>query len=104
MFNFYDSIPGKSLVSLVTKIFAFDFVFFCVKGAAAFSGAVTHTVSPALLAIELTGQFAHALPVLLSTLLANAVSRSGQRPSFYDAISISKKLPHLPSMKKVYPQ
>uniref|UniRef100_A0A3P8UZF6 Chloride channel K n=1 Tax=Cynoglossus semilaevis TaxID=244447 RepID=A0A3P8UZF6_CYNSE len=77
---------------------------YALAGAAAFSGAVTHTMSPALLAIELTGQFAHALPVLLSTLLANAVSRSGQRPSFYDAISISKKLPHLPSMKKVYPQ
>lgn len=78
-------------------------MFFCLAGAAAFSGAATHTLSPALLAIELTGQFSHAVPVLLATLLANAVARSGQRPSFYDAIAISKKLPHLPSLMKAQP-
>lgn len=71
-----------------------------LAGAAALSGAVTHTLSPALLAVELTGQFSHAVPILLSTVLANALARSGNRPSFYDAISISKKLPYLPSLKK----
>uniref|UniRef100_A0AAQ4Q8B0 Chloride channel K n=1 Tax=Gasterosteus aculeatus aculeatus TaxID=481459 RepID=A0AAQ4Q8B0_GASAC len=74
---------------------------YALAGAAAFSGAVTHTLSPALLALELTGQFSHALPVLLATLLANAVARSGHRPSFYDALSIGKRLPHLPSLVKV---
>lgn len=78
-------------------------MFFCPAGAAAFSGAATHTLSPALLAVELTGQFSHAIPVLLATLLANAVARSGQRPSFYDAVAISKKLPHLPSLMKAQP-
>ncbi|XP_015253749.1 PREDICTED: chloride channel protein ClC-Kb-like [Cyprinodon variegatus] len=73
---------------------------YALAGAAAFSGAVTHTLSPALLAVELTGQFSHAVPILLSTVLANALARSGNRPSFYDAISISKKLPYLPSLKK----
>uniref|UniRef100_A0A665X6U1 Chloride channel K n=1 Tax=Echeneis naucrates TaxID=173247 RepID=A0A665X6U1_ECHNA len=73
---------------------------YALAGAAALSGAVTHTLSPALLAIELTGQFSHTLPVLLATLLANALARSGHRPSFYDILSISKKLPHLPSLKK----
>ncbi|XP_047244364.1 chloride channel K [Girardinichthys multiradiatus] len=77
---------------------------YALAGAAAFSGAVTHTLSPALLAAELTGQFSHALPVLLSTLVANALARSRDRPSFYDALSISKKLPHLPSLKKAFPQ
>ncbi|CAG01740.1 unnamed protein product, partial [Tetraodon nigroviridis] len=71
---------------------------YALVGAAAFSGAVTHSLSPALLAIELTGQLSHAVPVLLATLLANGVARSSQRPSFYDAISISKRLPHLPSL------
>uniref|UniRef100_A0A7N9ARN4 Chloride channel K n=1 Tax=Mastacembelus armatus TaxID=205130 RepID=A0A7N9ARN4_9TELE len=75
---------------------------YALAGAAAFSGAVTHTLSPALLAIELTGQFSHAVPALIATVLANARSRSGHRPSFYDAISISKRLPHLPSLKKAY--
>uniref|UniRef100_A0A674N7D8 Chloride channel K n=1 Tax=Takifugu rubripes TaxID=31033 RepID=A0A674N7D8_TAKRU len=63
---------------------------YALVGAAAFSGAVTHTLSPALLAVELTGQFSHAVPVLLATLLANGVARARQRPSFYDAISITK--------------
>ncbi|XP_027144335.1 chloride channel K [Larimichthys crocea] len=77
---------------------------YALAGAAAFSGAVTHTLSPALLAVELTGQFSHAVPILLATLLANAVARSGHRPSFYDALSISKKLPHLPSLMKACPR
>nr|XP_040049262.1 chloride channel K [Gasterosteus aculeatus aculeatus] len=77
---------------------------YALAGAAAFSGAVTHTLSPALLALELTGQFSHALPVLLATLLANAVARSGHRPSFYDALSIGKRLPHLPSLVKASPR
>ncbi|XP_029690150.1 chloride channel K isoform X1 [Takifugu rubripes] len=76
---------------------------YALVGAAAFSGAVTHTLSPALLAVELTGQFSHAVPVLLATLLANGVARARQRPSFYDAISISKALPHLPSLAKACP-
>ncbi|XP_076597665.1 chloride channel K [Chaetodon auriga] len=77
---------------------------YALAGAAALSGAVTHTLSPALLAVELTGQFSHAVPVLLATLLANAVARSEHRPSFYDALSISKRLPHLPSLMKACPQ
>ncbi|XP_045912443.1 chloride channel K [Micropterus dolomieu] len=77
---------------------------YALAGAAAFTGAVTHTLSPALLALELTGQFSHAAPILLATLLANALARSGNRPSFYDALSISKRLPHLPSLMKVCPR
>ncbi|KAF7649300.1 hypothetical protein LDENG_00143700, partial [Lucifuga dentata] len=76
---------------------------YALAGAAAFSGAVTHSLSPALLALELTGQFSHAVPVLLATLLANAVARFGHRPSFYDAVSNSKRLPHLPSLTKACP-
>ncbi|XP_068615832.1 chloride channel protein ClC-Kb-like [Brachionichthys hirsutus] len=76
---------------------------YALAGAAAFSGAMTHSVSPALLAVELTGQFSHVVPILLATLLANAVARSGHRPSFYDALSISKRLPHLPSLMKACP-
>ncbi|KAB0402250.1 hypothetical protein E2I00_013715, partial [Balaenoptera physalus] len=64
-------------------------------GAAAFSGAVTHTISTALLAFELTGQIVHALPVLMAVLAANAIAQSFQ-PSFYDGTIIVKKLPYLP--------
>lgn len=66
-----------------------------LAGAAAFSGAVTHSISTALLAFEMTGQIVHALPVLMAVLAANAIAQSCQ-PSFYDGTIIVKKLPYLP--------
>ncbi|XP_035881250.1 chloride channel protein ClC-Kb isoform X2 [Phyllostomus discolor] len=68
---------------------------YALAGAAAFSGAVTHTISTALLAFEMTGQIVHALPVLMAVLAANAIAQSFQ-PSFYDGTIIVKKLPYLP--------
>nr|AAH37077.1 Chloride channel Ka [Mus musculus] len=68
---------------------------YALAGAAAFSGAVTHTISTALLAFELTGQIVHALPVLMAVLAANVISQNLQ-PSFYDGTIMAKKLPYLP--------
>lgn len=68
------------------------------SGAAAFSGSVTHTLSTALLAFEMTGQIAHILPVLLAVLVANAIAQKFQ-PSFYDGTIIVKKLPYLPRIR-----
>lgn len=66
-------------------------------GAAALSGAVTHTVSTAVIVFELTGQIAHILPVMIAVILANAVAQSLQ-PSLYDSIIRIKKLPYLPEL------
>ncbi|XP_032904247.1 chloride channel protein ClC-Kb-like [Amblyraja radiata] len=71
---------------------------YALAGAAAFSGAVTHTLSTALLVFELTGQIAHFLPVLLAVLVANAIAQKFQ-PSFYDGTIIVKKLPYLPRIR-----
>ncbi|XP_010591387.1 chloride channel protein ClC-Kb-like isoform X2 [Loxodonta africana] len=68
---------------------------YALAGAAAFSGAVTHTISTAMLAFEMTGQILHALPVLMAVLVANAIAQSCQA-SFYDGTIIVKKLPYLP--------
>ncbi|KAL0603320.1 Chloride channel protein ClC-Ka [Plecturocebus cupreus] len=68
---------------------------YALAGAAAFSGAVTHTISTALLAFELTGQIVHALPVLMAVLAANAIAQNCQ-PSFYEGTILIKKLPYLP--------
>ncbi|XP_037684343.1 chloride channel protein ClC-Kb-like isoform X2 [Choloepus didactylus] len=68
---------------------------YALAGAAAFSGAATHSISTALLAFELTGQIMHTLPVLMAVLAANAIAQSCQ-PSFYDGTIIVKKLPYLP--------
>ncbi|XP_006883679.1 PREDICTED: chloride channel protein ClC-Kb isoform X2 [Elephantulus edwardii] len=68
---------------------------YALAGAAAFSGAATHTISTAMLAFELTGQILHALPVLMAVLTANAIAQSCQ-PSFYEGTIIAKKLAFLP--------
>ncbi|CAJ0951612.1 unnamed protein product, partial [Ranitomeya imitator] len=64
---------------------------YALAGAAAYSGAVTHTLSTALL-------IAHMLPVILSVLIANAIAQKFQ-PSFYDGTIIVKKLPYLPRIR-----
>ncbi|KAM6219807.1 chloride channel protein ClC-Ka-like isoform 2-T2 [Rhynchocyon petersi] len=71
---------------------------YALAGAAAFSGAATHTISTAILAFELTGQIVHALPVLMAVLTANAIAQSCQ-PSFYEGTIIAKKLPFLPRIQ-----
>ncbi|XP_041444937.1 chloride channel protein ClC-Kb-like [Xenopus laevis] len=71
---------------------------YALAGAAAYSGAVTHTLSTALLVFELSGQMSHILPVLIAVLIANAISQSYQN-SFFDLIIIVKKLPYLPKLK-----
>ncbi|XP_037534375.1 chloride channel protein 2 [Nematolebias whitei] len=70
---------------------------YSVVGAAALSGAVTHTVSTAVIVFELTGQISHILPVMIAVILANAVAQSLQ-PSLYDSIIRIKKLPYLPEL------
>lgn len=68
---------------------------YAVVGAAAFSGAVTHTISTSVILFEMTGQIVHIIPVILGVLIANAVCQSLQ-PSIYDSIIEIKKLPYLP--------
>nr|XP_034992335.1 chloride channel protein 1-like [Zootoca vivipara] len=70
---------------------------YALAGAAAYSGAVTQTLSTALLTFELTGQMSHILPVLVAVLSANAISQQSQ-PSFFDGIISVKKLPFLPKL------
>jgi chloride channel 2 len=64
-------------------------------GAAAFSGAVTRTISIAVIVSEMTGQITHIIPVMISVLISNAVAGILQ-PSLFDSISMIKKLPYLP--------
>jgi chloride channel 2 len=43
---------------------------YAIVGAATFSGAVTHTVSTAVIVFELTGQMGHILPCVVSQLFS----------------------------------
>ncbi len=66
-------------------------------GAAAFSGAVTHTISISVIVFEMTGQITHCIPVLIAVLISNAIA-SLLQPSCYDSIIMIKKLPYLPDI------
>ncbi|XP_066450027.1 chloride channel protein ClC-Kb-like isoform X2 [Eleutherodactylus coqui] len=99
---------GRLYGEIIAKIFPNGFISegipiritpagYALAGAAAYSGAVTHTLSTALLVFELTGQMSHILPVLIAVLVANAISQSCQN-SFFDIIVIVKKLPYLPKL------
>ncbi|XP_054160274.1 chloride channel protein 2-like [Oppia nitens] len=68
---------------------------YAVVGAAAFSGAVTHTISTSVIVFELTGQMTHIIPVIIAVLIANAISQTLEL-SIYDSIIEIKKLPFLP--------
>ena len=70
---------------------------YATVGAAAFSGAVTHTISISVIVFELTGQITHAVPVLVAVLISNAIA-SFLQPSCYDSIILIKKLPYLPDI------
>lgn len=70
---------------------------YAVVGAAAFSGAVTHTVSVGVIIFEMTGQITHIVPVMIAVLVSNAIATLLQ-PSIYDSIILIKKLPYLPDL------
>uniref|UniRef100_A0A7I4KA89 Chloride channel protein n=1 Tax=Brugia malayi TaxID=6279 RepID=A0A7I4KA89_BRUMA len=67
------------------------------KSAAAYTGAVTHTLSVAVIICELTGQLTPILPVLIAMLVGNAVCKFLQ-PSIYESIIRIKKYPYLPDL------
>lgn len=70
---------------------------YAVVGSAAFSAAVTHSVSVGVILFEITGQITHIVPVMMAVLIANYVASSLQ-PSMYDNYIMMKKLPYMPEV------
>lgn len=70
---------------------------YATVGAAAFSGAVTHTMSVCVILFEMTSQITHVIPVLIAVLIANGIARL-LTPSIYDLVIKAKKLPYLPDL------
>ncbi|XP_009586135.1 PREDICTED: chloride channel protein 1, partial [Fulmarus glacialis] len=91
----YQILPGGYAVIVVFSPYSFSTL--PGKGAAALTGAVSHTVSTAVICFELTGQISHILPMMVAVILANMVAQSLQ-PSLYDSIIQVKKLPYLPDL------
>ncbi|CAG9861713.1 unnamed protein product [Phyllotreta striolata] len=70
---------------------------YAAVGAAAWSGAVTHTMSVCVILFEMTSSITYVIPVLIAVLIANGVARF-LTPSIYDLVIKSKKLPYLPDL------
>lgn len=45
-------------------------------GAAAFSGAVTHTISVSVIVFEMTGQITHIIPIMVSFKFFSSLSKA----------------------------
>ncbi|TSK34827.1 Chloride channel protein 1 [Bagarius yarrelli] len=100
----FGRIVGEIMATLFPNGILFDGIVYrilpggyAVIGAAAMTGAVTHTVSTAVICFELTGQISHILPMMVAVILANMVAQ-GLQPSLYDSIIQVKKLPYLPEL------
>ncbi|XP_067998185.1 chloride channel protein 1 [Melanerpes formicivorus] len=100
----FGRLVGEIMASLFPNGILFDGILYqilpggyAVIGAAALTGAVSHTVSTAVICFELTGQISHILPMMVAVILANMVAQSLQ-PSLYDSIIQVKKLPYLPDL------
>ncbi|NXY43856.1 CLCN1 protein, partial [Ceuthmochares aereus] len=100
----FGRLVGEIMASLFPNGILFDGIVYqilpggyAVIGAAALTGAVSHTVSTAVICFELTGQISHILPMMVAVILANMVAQSLQ-PSLYDSIIQVKKLPYLPDL------
>ncbi|KAJ8389428.1 hypothetical protein AAFF_G00119660 [Aldrovandia affinis] len=100
----FGRLVGEIMAALFPNGILFDGIVYrivpggyAVIGAAAMTGAVTHTVSTAVICFELTGQISHILPMMVAVILANMVAQ-GLQPSLYDSIIQVKKLPYLPEL------
>ncbi|KAF5895850.1 chloride channel protein 1-like, partial [Clarias magur] len=100
----FGRLVGEIMATLFPHGILFDGILYqiipggyAVIGAAALTGAVTHTVSTAVICFELTGQISHILPMMVAVILANMVAQ-GLQPSLYDSIIQVKKLPYLPEL------
>ncbi|XP_034722609.1 chloride channel protein 2-like isoform X2 [Etheostoma cragini] len=70
---------------------------YAAVGAAALSGAVSHSFSTAVIVFEMTGQLTHVLPIIIAVILANMVGQA-LSPSLYDSLIKIKKLPFFPEL------
>eukprot|EP00826_Nyctotherus_ovalis_P061535 TRINITY_DN8767_c0_g1_i1.p1 TRINITY_DN8767_c0_g1~~TRINITY_DN8767_c0_g1_i1.p1 ORF type:complete len:356 (+),score=66.25 TRINITY_DN8767_c0_g1_i1:385-1452(+) len=75
-----------------------DIGLYAIIAASAFTATVTHTISVAVILLELNGQLVHVLPVLVGTLSGFIVGTSLSM-SFFDTVIQLKGLPFLPAIR-----
>eukprot|EP01118_Nematostelium_gracile_P017641 TRINITY_DN7606_c0_g1_i1.p1 TRINITY_DN7606_c0_g1~~TRINITY_DN7606_c0_g1_i1.p1 ORF type:complete len:333 (-),score=79.07 TRINITY_DN7606_c0_g1_i1:94-1092(-) len=73
---------------------------YAIVGAAAFTGAVTDTLSVAVIVFEITGGNVYIIPVLIAICVSIATGRRISSMGIYDSICTLKGLPFLPDLKQ----
>ncbi|KAF0697950.1 Aste57867_11403 [Aphanomyces stellatus] len=71
---------------------------YALVGGASLVAASTHTISVAVIALELTGQFIYFTPLFLAVLIAGGIGNALSL-SVYDSVIVSKGLPYLPMLR-----
>ncbi|KAL7673425.1 hypothetical protein ACOME3_008283 [Neoechinorhynchus agilis] len=70
---------------------------YALAGAAGFSGSASHTLSIAVIAVEVTGEILYLLPIMVAVATGNIVAKR-LHLSIYDTINKLKKLPLMPEI------
>eukprot|EP00047_Mylnosiga_fluctuans_P007977 m.256438 g.256438 ORF g.256438 m.256438 type:complete len:811 (-) comp20163_c0_seq1:227-2659(-) len=73
---------------------------YAIVGAAAFTAAVTHTISTSVIVFELTGSISRILPVMIAVLIANGIAQKLSL-SIYDSIIKLNGIPYVPSLRQL---
>eukprot|EP01095_Lingulamoeba_sp_RSL-Kostka_P014105 TRINITY_DN6035_c0_g1_i1.p1 TRINITY_DN6035_c0_g1~~TRINITY_DN6035_c0_g1_i1.p1 ORF type:complete len:712 (+),score=240.55 TRINITY_DN6035_c0_g1_i1:82-2217(+) len=85
---------GEILAYLLPE-FGIQPVAYSVVGASAVCASATHTISTAVIVVELTGQFRLLLPILIAVLMGDGIGKFISN-SVYDALLFQKGLPFMP--------
>jgi len=82
------------MASMVTPSSTINLPTYALVGACAFAAGVTHTISAAIIAVELTGRLELLLPCLLVSVIASGITKH-KGLSVYDQGMLNKKLESL---------
>jgi H+/Cl- antiporter ClcA len=69
---------------------------YALCGAAAVSAGTTHTLSTAIIIVEMTGRIELVIPLLIGVLFGIGSANLLQSASIYDVLLVQKGLPHMP--------
>jgi chloride channel 2 len=69
---------------------------YALCGAAAVSAGTTHTLSTAIIIVEMTGRIELVIPLLIGVLFGIGAANLLQSASIYDVLLVQKGLPHMP--------
>ena len=85
---------------MLFKNYFIDEGIYAIVGGAALGGAVTKTVSVAMIVFEMTGQVNHMVPIMVGVIVANFAA-SSITMSIFDVILEFKNFPYIPTLGSI---